>query len=543
MAEPTTVPMNMNPHASDDSAREATARNSVTVVVWTLLSRVAGLARVLIIGALMGPTFFANIFQAGYVLPNTIHSTLAGPILAMVLIPSIVRALDGAGATRAKELLSKVAGRILGLAALGAGGLMVLSPAVAWSFVAGFPEPIRQRAWVLTIILILFVAPQIVLYGVCAFGVAAQQSRGRFALPAAAPAIENVGSIVTVLLASWIYGTGLEVDQAPFGMMIMLGIGTTLAVVLQAVLQMYGTYRCGLLTLPRRGWKRDPESADAIRRVLRSVPVAACPSVTNYTLTAISSTAPGGVLVVQLSYQVYYALSFLGTRAVSMAALPRLAQAASSTNLRRFGVAWRQGLFFAVIAGMPQLCLLAAFAAPTADLLANGELREANLINDLAGCLAVAAFAQMAGGIHDFGRQALFSRMDDRGPLIASFVGLFVGIAIAFSTLALPPDGSRLAGLVVCVLAGETASSITVLTRLRRAIRPEAFILRGHMLAIGLATVAMFPVIAAGWWLLWLLHPERLVELGLLLACGAVSLGAFLLVVRYIGMKLTAEQA
>jgi len=63
-----------------------------------------------------------------------------------------------------------------------------------------------------------------------------------------------------------------------------------------------------------------------------------------------------------------------------------------------------------------------------------------NLINELAACLAVAAFAQLAGGIHDFGRQALFSVLDDKGPRIASFVGLGVGVVVAFSTLLLPPE-------------------------------------------------------------------------------------------------------
>ena len=199
----------------DNSGREATARNSVTVVVWTLLSRIAGLVRVLVIGALMGPTYFANIFQAGYVLPNTIHSTIAGPILAMVLIPTIVRALDSGGTELAKAKLARIGGRILGVGATGALLLMLLSPVVAWSFTAGVPEPLRHRAWVMTIILILFVAPQVVFYGVCALGVAAQQSQGRFALPAAAPAIENVATIITVLAVIWFYGPGLEVDTAP----------------------------------------------------------------------------------------------------------------------------------------------------------------------------------------------------------------------------------------------------------------------------------------------------------------------------------------
>ncbi|HEY2207632.1 MAG TPA: lipid II flippase MurJ [Pseudonocardia sp.] len=525
------------------AGREATARNSLTVVVWTLLSRVAGLLRVLVIGALMGPTYFANIFQAGYVLPNTIHSTIAGPILAMVLIPTIVRALDQSGPERAREVLGRIGGRIVGVAAGGAGLLMVLSPLVAWTFTAGVPDPQRHRAWVLTVILILFVAPQVVLYGIAALGVAAQQSHGRFALAAAAPAIENVGTIITVLAVSWAYGTGLEVDQAPTAMMIWLGIGTTLSVVLHAGLQQYGVYKCGMLTLPRRGWKTDPESRDAVRRVLRSIPVAACPSATNYILTAISGTVPGGVLVVQLSYQVYYALSFLGTRAVSMAALPRLAEAAGSGDNQRFGKAWRQGLFFAVVAGLPSLFLLAAFSGPTADLLANGEMREAALIGELTVCLAVAAFAQMSGGIHDFGRQALFSRLDDRGPRIASFVGLFVGVSVAVSTLLLPAGGARLAGLLIAVLAGESASAITVLARLRLAMRPEAFTTRTHVLAVVLPTVAMIPIVIAGRWLVGHLDPGRLEELFLLLGCGAVSLAVFLLMVRYVGMRLTAERA
>jgi len=525
----------------DNSGREATGRNSVTVVVWTLLSRVAGLVRVLVIGALMGPTYFANIFQAGYVLPNTIHSTIAGPILAMVLIPTIVRALDAGGTELAKGKLAKIGGRILGVGASGALLLMLLSPVVAWSFTAGVPEPLRHRAWIMTIILILFVAPQVVFYGVCALGVAAQQSQGRFALPAAAPAIENVATIVTVLVTIWVYGSGLEVDTAPYGMMIMLGVGTTLAVVVHAALQMYGTFRCGMFVLPSRGWKDDPEARDAIRRVLRSIPVAGCPSVTNFVLTAVASTVPGGVLVVQLSYQVFYALSFLGARAVSMAALPRLAVAAAAKDPHRFAVAWRQGLFYAVIASLPSLCLLAAFAGPTADLLANGELREANLISELGACLAVAAFAQMAGGIHDYGRQALFSLLDDKGPRIASFIGLAVGVVVAFSTLLLPADGSRLAGLVVCVLAGELASAITVLTRLRTVIKPEPVTNRVHVGVIALATVSMFPVIIAGHWVLRAMNAERIGELGILLGVGALALGAFLLVVRYVGLKVVAE--
>jgi peptidoglycan biosynthesis protein MviN/MurJ (putative lipid II flippase) len=510
------------------------------VVVWTLVSRIAGLVRVLVIGAVMGPTYFANIFQAGYVLPNTIHSSIAGPILAMVLIPSIVRALDNVGPARAREVLGRIGGRIITFGTAGALLVMALSPAIAWTFTAGVPEPLRHRAWVLTIILILFVAPQVVLYGVAALGVAAQQATGRFALAAAAPAVENIGTIVTVGVVAWAYGTGLEVDAAPTSMMIWLGVGTTVSVVLHAGLQQYGVYKCGLFTLPRRGYKSDTQARDAVRRVVRSIPVAACPAGTNYVLTAVSSTVPGGVIVVQLAYQVYWALSFLGTRAVSMAALPRLATAAGSGDERKFGAAWRQGLFFAVVAGLPAVLLLAAFAGPTANILANGELRAGNLIDELAGCLAVAAFAQLAGGIHDFGRQGLFSRLDDRGPRVASFVGFFVGAAVALASLLLPAGEPRLVGMLISVLAGEIASAITVLVRIRRSLRPEPFTSRVHLLAVAVPTAVTIPVVLAGRWLVNRLEPERLMELALLVGCGVVTLGVFLVLVRFVGLRLTA---
>ncbi|MDT7679804.1 MAG: hypothetical protein QOG57_114, partial [Pseudonocardiales bacterium] len=45
-----------------ERATGSTVRNSVTVAAWTLLSRVTGLLRVLVIGALLGSTYFSNVF-------------------------------------------------------------------------------------------------------------------------------------------------------------------------------------------------------------------------------------------------------------------------------------------------------------------------------------------------------------------------------------------------------------------------------------------------------------------------------------------------
>ena len=58
--------------AFKDEAPTTTARDSATVAGWTLVSRATGLLRVVVIGAVLGPTYFANAFQAGYVVPTLV---------------------------------------------------------------------------------------------------------------------------------------------------------------------------------------------------------------------------------------------------------------------------------------------------------------------------------------------------------------------------------------------------------------------------------------------------------------------------------------
>ncbi|HEY1966814.1 MAG TPA: lipid II flippase MurJ [Pseudonocardia sp.] len=516
---------------------ESTARGSVTVAVWTLVSRFTGMLRVLVIGALLGPTYFANLFQAGYVLPNTVFGVVAGPVLGMVIVPTVARAVAHGGVTHAAEVFGRMAGRLLAVATAGALGLALISPALAWTLVFGVPEPERARAWLLCTVLILFVAPQVLLYTVAELGVAAQQGRHRFALAAGAPAVESLGTMATLVVAAALFGTGRDVVDAPMPMVIVLGVGTTASVLVHALLQCYGALRVGLPVRPRRGWRADAEAAAAMHRMVRSIPVAGGPAVVDYGLTVVASTVPGGVLVVQLSYQVFASLAFVGSRAVTMAALPGLAEAAAADDAPRFGAAWRQGVFYALIAGVPLLLLLAVFARPTADLLANGALRQNMLIAELAVCLAVAAFAQLANGVHDFARQTLFARLDDRGPSMASLVGLIASAVVALAALLAPMGGPRLTGLVLALLAGEMASAIAALVRVRAAIRPERMLDRRHLVTLIAASCAMAPLLVAGWWLVGRLDVSRILELPLLIGCGLAALIPYGLVLLARGLR------
>jgi putative peptidoglycan lipid II flippase len=518
--------------ALEGDTSTGTARNSATVAGWTLVSRATGLLRVVLIGAVLGPTYFANCFQSGYVVPNIIFTLIAGPVLMMVLVPGVVHAIGAGNLPRGREVLGRVTGWLLAVSAAVVVLLMIAAPVVAWTLSLGIADPAqRTRGWWLTTLLVVLVAPQVLLNCVAHLGMAAQRARGRFALASAAPALENVVLILTVLLAGWYYGTGLDIDHVPVELVIVLGVGSTLAVALHAAVQVFGAARVGLLTRPMR-WRHDPEALAVTRRLARSVGVAACPAAGMYVLLALAGSVPGGVFVVQLSYSVLFSLSYVSARAVSMAALPGLAHAAHREDPATFGSAWRQGLSYALIASLPLLVLLAVLSGPIADILANGELRHAALIGPLATCLAVVAVAQLAGGVSDLGSQALYARLDDRIPRRASEVSLGVIVLVAAATLLVPAGGSRLVALVVAILAGELAAAGMVLTRMRRVIRPERFFDLRTLASALVATVAMVPVAAAVWWIQHVHGGSQLSTLAVLTLGGVVALGVYALVLR-----------
>ncbi|MGH3671957.1 MAG: lipid II flippase MurJ, partial [Pseudonocardiaceae bacterium] len=381
------------------------------------------------------------------VIPNLVCMLIAGPVLAMVLVPGVVHAMSAGGITRARAVLAQVTGRLLTVAAGVVGLLMVLSPVVAWTLTFGIPDPAqRARGLWLTTVLVLIVAPQVLLYTLVHLGVAAQQSRGRFALAAAAPAVENVVLILTVIVAGWYYGAGLHAGDVGVGLVIVLGVGSTVAVALQATLQLFGAARVGLLTWPSMRRRHDSDARAIIRRMMRSVGVAAWPAAAMYVVIALAGTVPGGVFVVQLSHTVFFSLTFASARAVSMAALPGLAQAAQCQDSAMFGMQWRRGLSYTLVASLPLLVLLALLAAPIANILAAGQLRHAALIHPLGICLAIAAVAQLVSGVHDIGRQALFARLNDRIPRRASEVAFGVTVVVAAAALVLPPAGLASSG-------------------------------------------------------------------------------------------------
>jgi murein biosynthesis integral membrane protein MurJ len=524
---------------SPDSAPSGTARSSITVAAWTLISRITGLLRVVVIGAVLGPTFFANAFLSANSVPNLIYTALAGPVLALVLVPALVHSLAERGVAASAQLLSRVTGYLLFWASVAAGAVVLASPLVALAVTAGIPDDaMRWRAWQLTIVMVVFVAPQVICYTLAAVGAAVQQARGRFALASAAPALESLGLIATMVVFALWHGTGVEVLDVSLGMLLVLGVGSTLSVAAHAVAQLIGAYRVGLPVRVRGGWRTDPDAGEVTHRLRRSLIVTAFPAFSMFVMLAVAATVPGGVFVFQAALSMYFVIAALGGRAVTVATLPGMSAAAKDGDVGRFGAAWRQALTYSVIASLPALCLLLAFAGPVASALANGELHDPTIVRWLTACLAVFAVAQLAHAFYEVSRQALFARLDTSGPRRTSTVVMATRTVVALSVLFLPADGYRLVGLCCAVLLADLVAALMTLFMIRTAIRPERLLDARRLAIVGAATVAMLPASAFGSWLVQHQVHDRLPQLAVGFVMGVVALACFGLVLALLTGQL-----
>ncbi|HEX9834391.1 MAG TPA: lipid II flippase MurJ, partial [Mycobacterium sp.] len=448
-------------------------RGSATVAAWTLVSRVTGLGRIIVTGAVLGPTYLANCFVATNTVPNMFYLAIAGSVLSAVVVPAIVRATAANGSRAAVDLIGRLAGFLVMVGALGCAVLLVVSPVIARLLTFDIADVVtRSHAYDLTLLMLLFVAPQVIFYMIATLGAAAQQARGRFALAAAAPAVENLGVMMTIALAGFVYGKGAEIGEAAIGLTILLCVGSTISVALHMALQLAGAARVGLPVRPCLRFRGDPLTTVITRRLRQSFVVAACPYAAYLSLIVMAGTVAGGVLVLQMAYSVYSLPLALGGRAVSTAVLPGLSAAADRGDRALFGRKLREGFAYAVIAGLPPMLLLATFAAPIAEVLANGRMRVGDLITALACCLVVLAVAQAAAGLREVGVQGLFAGLEIRGPRIAAALGLTVTLTAGLLSVCVLAGSVRLIGLAAAILLADLVAAAAVIVLSVRMIRP-----------------------------------------------------------------------
>jgi putative peptidoglycan lipid II flippase len=361
--------------------------DSRIVAVGALVSRITGFGRMAAAAAVLGPTFFGNLFQITATLPNTIYLVAIGTLSAAILVPPLVQHSDHGS----PDKLRRFAGALLGMILMELVGIGVLSafaaPLLLRALTVGVSDPtIRDQQMRLGLPLLLLVIPQVALYGIVGMGMAVQQAQHRFALAAFAPALENLVNIAVLVASALLFGVGADMAVIRLPNLLLLGGGSTLAVAAHAGLQWYGAYRAGVPLWPRLDWG-DPDVRLVLRRSIASIGYVGCDFFAFLLLLVIAGAIPGGVAAVQITHNLVKFPVAMSAIALGSAQLPRLSACVQRQDMQAFGSMYEAGLRLSLFIAVPAAAMLTGVPEVFAGAVAFGAMKTPAGIALIAACL------------------------------------------------------------------------------------------------------------------------------------------------------------
>ncbi len=215
----------------------STLRSSSVMAVGTIASRVTGLLKNTALLAAVGSGVFADTYSVANTLPTIVYILLVGGAINAVFIPQLVRHMavdDDEGLAYAQRLFSAV---VLALSVITVGAV-VAAPWLVQLYSSGWNENDVEVATAFARLLL----PQIFFYGVFALVSQILNTRGRFGAPMFAPVVTIASALAFLAVA----GTGTTTKTVTDGEVLLLGLGTTLGAVMQALVLWPALRQCGV---------------------------------------------------------------------------------------------------------------------------------------------------------------------------------------------------------------------------------------------------------------------------------------------------------
>ena len=225
---------------------------STVMATGTVVSRITGIARDIALAAALGFYLVSDAYSLGNSLPTLIYILVVGGALNAVFIPQLVRRMekdDDGGNAYTDRLITLTGSVLLALSILA----VVAAP---WIVDLYTPEDYPQSQYDLAVAFARLCLPQIFFYGAYTMLSQVLNTRGTFGAPMFAPIANNIVAITTFVLFIIVAGTSAAADGAlTTGQVLLLGIGTTAGVVVQATILLPVLGRAGYRWRPRFDWK------------------------------------------------------------------------------------------------------------------------------------------------------------------------------------------------------------------------------------------------------------------------------------------------
>lgn len=512
--------------------RSSLLRAGSTMALASLVSRITGFARQLGLVAALGLGVVNDSYTVANTLPNIVYELLLGGVLTSVMVPLLVRAQneDADGGEAYTQKLLTVATVVLVLATALA---MVTAPLLT-SLYLGSDETTKANP-ALTTALALLLLPEIVFYGLGALFGAILNTRGVFGPFAWAPVLNNLVMLavlgVYALLARDIDTANVRFDDP---MLLLLGLGTTFGIIVQALVLLPSMRRAGLSWRPRWGWDSRLRSAGGL--ALWVVGYVLIGQAGYIVMTRVATGSDAGSVSTYTNAWLLLQVPY-GVLGVSLltALLPRMSRAAAKARLGELVKDFSLGIRYSTIALIPVTVLITLFGTSIGVALFSIGKTSGGEAARLGSTLAVSAFGLLPFAVTMLQLRVFYAMKDARTPTIIQLIMVLAKIPLSLlCPMLLPPDQVVL-GLAVAngasFVVGAVIGQLWLRYRLGNTGTVEALVTFGKTAVAssvgGLAAAGL--ALALQRWLLDSLGPQA--EAWAVLLTGTVTALAVTLVV------------
>jgi putative peptidoglycan lipid II flippase len=492
-------------------------RRIATVGGLTLVSRLTGFLRDVVMAAVLGAGPVADAFFVAFRLPNHFRAILAEGAFNAAFVPAYARTLEQSGLPAARLFADRIAAALLAINIVLLALALLFTPWVVGLLAPGFADDPTRYELAVTLTRITF--PSLLLVSMQTMISGELNANGRFAAAAGAPILLNLCMIVALLLAHWFPNAG---QAAAWGVLIA-GVIQVVFVAVDAEWHGIGLR----FRLPRL----DPPTRKFLGALGPAIIGAGGVQLALFADTLIASFLPIGALSA-----LYYAdrinqlpIGVVGI-AVGTVLLPEMSRRLAAGDERGAASAQARGIQLALLLTIP--CAAAAIAVPDlvmralftrgAFTIADAEAAGATLSAYAVGLLPFVLLRSFTA--------PFYARGDTATPVKAALLAATVNIALKFVLM----GPLAQVGLALATSAGAWIN----LSLLALFARRQGFAVSGAAIGRPVAKLAIAGALLAGALrlgehvlgsaLAGLVHFREEIALGLLVLLGAIVYGALI---------------
>jgi len=460
----------------------------------TLASRVTGVFRDIALVAAIGTGIFSDTYSVANSIPNIIYILIAGGAINAVFIPALVRHMED-DADKGKQFTDQLLTLV---------GIVLVVIVVVAIFAAGLIVHLyATRLWTpeefnVATMFARWCLPQIFFYGLYTLASQILNSRNSFSLPMYAPIVNNVIVIATAVVFVSVMSAMPTANSVTTSQINLLGFGTTLGVMAQALILIPALKKAGYGYNPNFQFRNvgNGKVGNLAKWTVGFVLVNQITFLMVSNLTTLANVLVSGdpnvVAVGFTSYQKGQLMMMLPhsiiTVSIITALLPRLSRQAHEKNLSAFGGELSASLKLVTALIIPSAVILLAAGPWIGSLLYGYGASSTAQGAALGGVASMFALGLPAFSLFYVLLRSYYAQENTKTPFMINLGFNGLHIVIGLTLFSLMPSGLQVAGLA---LGYSIAYVITcILTWSRVGKRVPEIRKNGHLRLIVRVTAA-----------------------------------------------------